>query len=247
MARPTPKPPPMHAGYEHEGSARCSAMACQRGQLHRLHIRAAAARHLHLRLLRDHGPGGHHEVEGRLGRRQRAYFGLGCNDTDRYFTTFVGDVLGRRPLGLPRFTSSRRLSKPASSWGPGTAGLRLHRSGGAPRGAPWLAARAVVADARIRAHEVLGNKNDATTNIDRCNRPIRPTPQEVRAMHKTIAACCRATTAASRLLQRHVRRARRGDCAQAGGAIAAHAADGRGSAIRRASNKRAWCTGRTQK
>ena len=182
-----------YAGYEHEGSARCS----------RDGLPSEAANFTVFTFVRrplDTFISGFSETMGRVvtmkskddwgGGSAPAYFGLGCNDTDRYFTTFVGDVLGRRPLGLPTFHIFPQAVKTGVFLGTG------HRQGFDFIGAVehleehlgLLLERLGVADARIRAHEVLGNKNDATTNIDRCNRPIRPTPQEVRAMHKTICS-----------------------------------------------------------
>jgi hypothetical protein len=188
-----------YAGYQrHEARGRCSRVVLRDG------LPSEAANFTVFTFVRrplDTFISGFSETMGRVVTMESkahwgdgsapSYFGLSCNESDRYFTTFVGDVLARRPLGLPTYHIFPQAVKTGVFMGPG------HRQGFDFIGAVEhleehlgvLLERLGVADARTRAHEVLGpHVNDATTNKDRCGRPIRPTPQEVRALHEKICS-----------------------------------------------------------
>ena len=118
--------------------------------------------------------------ETNWGGRTPDYYALPCNVSDRDLTAFVGDVVAKRPLGWSTFHIFPQVVKVGVHLGFGRSGFdfigmveHLEEHLG------LLLERLHVANAAATTHELLRHMNNATTNKDRCQQQIRPTPHEV--------------------------------------------------------------------
>ena len=112
------------------------------------------------------------------GRAAPHYFGLGCSEANRYFTTFVEDAKARRPLGLPTFHVFPQAVKVGVFLGADRDYDFVGRVEQFEEHMLMLLERLNVANARERLAALLIQKNPADTNLDRCDAPIRPAAKE---------------------------------------------------------------------
>ena len=112
------------------------------------------------------------------GRGAPDYYALPCNASDRYLTTFVADVLAKRPLGWPTFHIFPQAVKVGVHLGFEKGfdfiGMVEHLE----EHLGMLLKRLHVPHATNTVQRSLQHLNRATGNQDRCHQ-IRPTPHRL--------------------------------------------------------------------